>query len=138
MEDILNHPPKESLYYEDESLYVCLAKEPKSKGHSVVVWKKEVKDLERLSFKDYDYLMNVVQVTRDILKEFYKTNKVYLVYMDETDHVHWHLIPRYKERGFDVLNNVPEELHNFSDVSSLSSFFKKKLESLHQNIDKML
>ena len=29
--------------------------------------------------------------------------KVYLIYMDETQHVHWHLIPRYNEKGYDVI-----------------------------------
>jgi len=39
---------------------------------------------------------------------------VYLVYMDETKHVHWQLIPRYKEKGFDVFKKEALDIKDFS------------------------
>jgi diadenosine tetraphosphate (Ap4A) HIT family hydrolase len=40
--------------------------------------------------------------------------KVYLMYLDEVKHVHWHLVPRYEERGFNILLHSPAETKDFS------------------------
>ena len=96
----LPEQPKESLVYEDEKLYICLASKPFAFGHTVVVWKKDIEDLHLLSCEDYDYLMDVTDALRDALLRTFKVKKVYMLYMDELKHVHWHLIPRFKVQGF--------------------------------------
>ncbi|MCK4918739.1 MAG: HIT domain-containing protein [Candidatus Pacebacteria bacterium] len=118
-------PPKESIYYEDHKLYVCLAVEPKTKGHSIVVWKEEKDDLKRLNIDDYEYLMDAVKITRESLRKFYGVEKVYLMYIDEAKHIHWHLIPRYKEMGFEVLNKGVEIQTEFKDSKELENLFKR-------------
>lgn len=122
MEDLLT-PPKEAIYYEDDKVYVCLASFPITKGHSVVVWKERKEDIQMLERGEYDYLMNSVENSRKALREFYGLEKVYLLYLDEIKHVHWHLIPRYNEEGFNVLNHTPVEISNFSDAENLKSIF---------------
>ncbi len=107
-------PSKESLIYEDENLYACLAKFPITEGHSVVALRKKVQDLKLLPDRDYDYLMDTVFAVRNALLKTLKVKKVYLVYMDEANNVHWHLIPRYKEKGFEVFQHAPQSLKNFS------------------------
>lgn len=97
-------PNKKSVIYEDEKLYVCLAKEPITKGHIVIVWKDNVADLHFLCDRDYDYLMDTVSTARDALLKTLKIKKVYLIYMDEAKHVHWHLVPRYEQKGYDVFS----------------------------------
>src|SRR3989344_4637760 len=109
MQDIFNTPP-DSVFYEDNKLFVALAYDSLTKGHSVIVWKDKVEDINSLSSNDYEYLMDVVNVTRETLKEYYKVEKVYLMYLDEVKQVHWHLIPRYNEKGFNVLNHTPNKL----------------------------
>ncbi len=107
-------PPKESIIYDDKHLYVCLAKDPITKGHIVVVWKKDVSDLHLLADRDYDYLMDTVFAARNALLKTLKIKKAYLVYMDEANHVHFHLVPRYKEKGFDLFRHKPAVLKDFS------------------------
>lgn len=104
----LPKPSPKSIIYQDENLYVCLAKYRIAKGHSIVVWKKEAPDLNLLSDRSYDYLMDTVFAVRNALMKALKVKKVYLVYMDETNHVHWHLVPRYKEKGFNIFQIKPE------------------------------
>lgn len=111
---MLPSPPKKSIIYDDQQLYVCLAKNPIIEGHIVIVWKKEVPDLNLLPDRDYDYLMDTVFTARNALLETLKIKKVYLLYMDEANHVHWHLVPRYKEKGFDVFQHKPQLLKDFS------------------------
>ncbi len=123
---MLPKPFKNAIIYEDKKLYVCLSNFPIVKGHTVVVWRKPVKDLHLLPKKDYEYLMDKVDEVRNALLKTLNVKKVYLIYMDEAQHVHWHLIPRYNEKGFDVLKHLPGVLRNFS----LAQKIKKNLENL--------
>jgi len=115
--------PPEAIFYEDDRLYACLAYEPITDGHCVVVWKNDVEDLHMLAREDYEYLMWVVDKTRDALLETLGLEKVYLLYFDEAKHVHWHLIPRYEEKGFTVLDHAPQKIEDFSLVQSLRKNF---------------
>ena len=107
-------PKKEAIIYEDKKLYSCLASHPITKGHTIVVWKKPVKDLHLLSKRNYSYLMTKVDEIRNALLKTLKLKKVYLVYMDEANHVHWHLLPRYNEKGYDVFKHNPSKIKDFS------------------------
>jgi len=114
MKNIFSNPKKESLIYEDEKVYACLANYPITKGHTIVVWKKNVRDLHLLSERDYEYLMDKVDEIRNALIKALKIKKVYLVYMDEAKHVHWHLIPRYNVRGYNLFKHKPSKINDFS------------------------
>lgn len=120
-------PPAEAIIYEDEKLYVCLASFPITTGHTVVVWKNNVEDIHALSRKEYEYLMDIVDVTRNMLMEKFSVEKVYLMYMDEVKQVHWHLIPRYEESGVNVLQHSPVENKDFSRVIDLKTDFVNRI-----------
>lgn len=122
----LPKPDKKSIIFEDDNVYACLAKYPITKGHTVVVSKKEFDDLSKMPDIYYDFLMDMVFAVRNSLMKTLKVKKVYLVYMDETDFVHWHLIPRYKEKGFNVFQQKTEFLKNFLLAEKIKKnlFFK--------------
>lgn len=107
-------PDKKSIIFEDENIYVCLAKYPITQGHTIVVSKKEFSDLNKMPDIYYDYLMDAVFAAREAVIKTLGVEKVYLLYMDETNEVHWHLIPRYDKKGFDVFRQKPVELKDFS------------------------
>ncbi len=113
MNNKLPEPNKDAIIYEDDKLYACLANFPIDRGHTVVVWKENVEDLHLLSRADYEYLMDKVNLIRNAILKTLNLEKVYLLYMDETKQVHWHLVPRYKEKGFDLLNEKPTVLNDF-------------------------
>ena len=71
-------------------------------------------DLHLLDKEDYEYLMDKVNDVRNALLKTLNLEKVYLIYMDEAKQVHWHLVPRYNEKGFDVFQHKPDELKDFS------------------------
>ena len=120
----MEKPQKKAVIYEDKKLYVCLANYPKVKGHTIVIWKKPVKDLHLLSKKDYEYLMDKVDEIRNVLLKILNLKKVYLVYMDEANHVHWHLLPRYNEEGYDVFKHKPSKIKDFSLVNKIKKELK--------------
>lgn len=115
----LPKPFSKSIIYDDENLYVCLARESIANGHTVVAWKENIADLSRMPDRSYDYLMDTVFAVRDALLKTLKVKKVYLLYMDEADHVHWHLIPRYKAKGFAVFGQPAAPICDFSLVNSI-------------------
>ena len=120
---MLPKPFDSAIIYEDKKLYACLANFPIVEGHSVIVWKKKVGDLHLLPRKDYLYLMDIVDKIRTAMLKALKIKKVYLLYMDEANQVHWHLIPRYDEKGYGVFVKKPKKLKNFK----LDDEIRKKL-----------
>lgn len=112
-------PPKDSIIYRDRTLTVCLALHPIVPGHVVVVWNAPVRDLHLLSRRQYERLMDVVDDVRNALIKALQVKKVYLLYMDEANHVHWHLIPRYDVKGFTLLAHKPARLKDFSLAAKL-------------------
>ena len=121
MKSKLPKPYEKAMIYEDSKLYACLANYPIVKGHTVIVWKKLVNDLHSLSKKNYEYLMDKVDEVRNALLKTLKVKKVYLIYMDEINQVHWHLIPRYNKKGFDVFQHKPSELTDFSLANKIKN-----------------
>ena len=110
----MQKPKRKSIIYQDSKLYVCLANRPIVRGHTVIVWKNRVKDLHLLSRRDYEYLMDTVDVIRNAMLKALRLKKVYLLYMDEAEQVHWHLIPRYNVRGYDIFKHSPSAITDFS------------------------
>lgn len=126
MKTKLPKPKSGSIIYSDEKLYACLATHPISKGHTIVVWKKNISDLHLLSDRDYGFLMDTVDAVRNALLKTLKIKKVYLIYMDEIKHVHWHLVPRYNEKGYDVLMHKPKLLKDISLAKKIKINLKFK------------
>jgi histidine triad (HIT) family protein len=122
----LPKPAADSIIYEDKLLYVCLANYPVTHGHTVIVWKKDITDLHYLANRDYDYLMDTVSAVRDAMLKTLKIKKVYLIYMDEACHVHWHLVPRYNQKGSDVFKHQPTKIKDFSLASKLKKSLRFK------------
>jgi len=137
MKNSLPVPPSESVIFEDERVYVCSAIYPITKGHIVVVWKNDVEDIHDLNDEEYDFLMDVVDVTRDVQLKVLGIEKSYLLYMDEAKHVHWHLIPRYNEKGFNIFFHNPVKEENFPLVPEMRKVFdwrfSKKFITLNQS-----
>ncbi len=120
----LPKPEDGALFYEDNKLYAALANYPIAKGHAVVVWKKKKSDLHLLKRKDYEYLMDKVDLIRNVMLRILNIKKVYLMYMDEANHVHWHLVPRYGRKGINALKDRPRKIKDFS----LAGKFRKALQ----------
>ena len=114
-------PHRKAIIYEDTRLYACLANYPVVKGHTIIVWKKPVQDLHLLSKNDYEYLMDKVNEVRNALIKTLKIEKVYLTYLDEVKQVHWHLVPRFDKKGYNVFLHKPKKITDFSLTKKIRS-----------------
>lgn len=126
MHQDLPKPKPGAVFYEDKKLFAALANNPITNGHVVVVWKKKVSDMHLLSKTDFLYLMKIVRRIRIALLKTLKLKKVYLIYMDEAKHVHWHLVPRYNQKGFNMLEEKPKVLKDVSLAKKLEVILKRK------------
>ncbi|PIR83410.1 hypothetical protein COU19_00415 [Candidatus Kaiserbacteria bacterium CG10_big_fil_rev_8_21_14_0_10_56_12] len=124
--DLLANPIPEAVFFEEDKLYVCLASFPIARGHTIVVWKEAIVDLNLLGRHDYEHLMDTVNVIREALLKALQVEKVYLLYMDEARHVHWYLVPRYNEEGINALSHEPTRISDFS----LAKEIKDELKNL--------
>jgi len=116
--------PKEgSVFYEDPSVYACLAFHPIVDGHTIVAVKRnDVADLNQLPTEELIHLLRVVfDVIRPALLKCYDTDKVYVAYLDEARHPHFHLLPRKEggEKGFGLLIKPHGELTDLSMIPQL-------------------
>lgn len=68
--------------------------------------------------------MSIVNDVRDALIKTLDVDKVYLMYLDEIQHVHWHLIPRYAEKGYNLLKHKPTLNSDFSLANSVKHNLK--------------
>lgn len=109
------------MIFQDDQLYVCLASHPLTAGHTVIVWKKPVTDLHLLERKEYEYLMEIVNRVRNAMLQALSVEKVYLMYMDEANQVHWHLVPRYNEKGVNILAHEPGELSDYIPATLIAN-----------------
>ena len=123
----LPKPFPEAIIYQDARLYACLANYPIVKGHTVIVWKKKVTDLHLLSRTDYEYLMDKVDEVRSALLRTLKIQKVYLTYLDEAKQVHWHLVPRFNEKGYNIFLHKPKKIKDFSLANKIKEHLILKI-----------
>ena len=127
MHSKLPKPYSEAIIYQAAKLYACLANYPIVKGHTVIVWKKSVPDLHLLSRRDYEYLMDKVDEIRTALIKTLKIQKVYLTYLDEAKQVHWHLVPRFNKKGYNVFLHKPKKIKDFSLVNKIKEHLILKI-----------
>lgn len=134
---------------ENEDYFVILAKEPKIMGHTLVVSKKHYSDITELDLKHpstNNILRAVVCWTKRLKQELLtddKHAKVYVMTICEhweqselhpnqkaTEHLHFHLLPRYKEMrtkelAAEKLLNRPEDPEWYPDMFRV---LKKRLQ----------
>jgi diadenosine tetraphosphate (Ap4A) HIT family hydrolase len=121
----LPEPKEGAVFWEKEDFYACLANEPKVRGHSILVWRNQVEDLTLLDDEEYLKLMEALETVQEALEDFYNTDKVYLAYIDETRHVHWHLIPsKNDEKGLKLLTGESGELTDTEDARKIQELIE--------------
>lgn len=119
-------PQTGSVFYEDPTLYACLAFQPWVEGHTVVVLKRHAEDLGDLTDEELLHLMRIAVKIQTALKQIYGAVKVYFIFFNEAGHVHLHFYPRKEEdpKGFALFVRLPGELKDISKVPALRKMMR--------------
>ena len=85
--------------YEDEKVIAILDINPISYGHTLVLPKKRIENIISTN-EDISYLIKKVQEISNLLIEKLKADGITIItnnyYVQEIRHLHFHIIPRYK------------------------------------------
>jgi histidine triad (HIT) family protein len=88
----------EDFVYEDDKVVVLVSKFQTSHGHLVATFKEHYENTNDISEDDYVHLQRIAKRYSDKLHKQFEPEKVYIVLLaEEVSHIHFHLIPRYKD-----------------------------------------
>ena len=90
--------PGAALIWGDHHLSVVAVDEAEYPGFTRVVWNAHVKEMTDLPAADRVRIMDVVWAVESAQREVMAPEKVNLAsFGNMTPHVHWHVIPRYRD-----------------------------------------
>ena len=89
------------LIWKNHELRVILANEPELPGFCRVIWNEHVAEMSDLSLDQRSRLLHVIFLIEKIMLEVMQPDKVNLAALGNmVPHLHWHIIPRFKEDVF--------------------------------------
>ena len=90
--------PGNALIWADDRVSVVAVDEPEYPGFTRVVWNAHVKEMTDLPVDDRVHIMNVVWAVESAQRQVFAPEKINLAsFGNMTPHVHWHVIPRYRD-----------------------------------------
>ncbi|TKV49171.1 HIT family protein [Bacillus sp. PIC28] len=119
---------EEKIYrvYEDEYVTCFLDHEPFYPGHTLIVPKQHVVEVDELNDVVAKSVMDASKLIAKAIKALYKPDGVTVCQkggvFNELTHYHMHVVPRYKERPFAefyMVQSGEKQNHNFEETKHL-------------------
>lgn len=126
------------VLWEDSSLFVIHADEKDWPGFIRVIIKDHIKEMSDLSFEDRRHLMEVVNVVEKTIRDIMVPDKINLAELGNmVPHVHWHVIPRYKDDATfpDAIWAVPKRSPSIEQLSERRTKEALLLKKLPQRLN---
>lgn len=88
----------ETLLWQNQHCRVILVADTDYHGFCRVIWNDHIKEMTDLSMQMRTELMNIVFAVESAVREVMQPEKINLASLGNmTPHLHWHIIPRYKD-----------------------------------------
>lgn len=103
---------KEQILSDNEKFFSIFDVSPVSKGHALVISKKHVLSFFDLDVKDGEFLLDIIQKTKNILDERFRPRGFNIGVNDgkaagqSVPHLHVHIIPRYGRERLEREYNI--------------------------------
>lgn len=119
---------EEKIYkvYEDDYVTCFLDHEPFYTGHTLIVPKQHVVEVDELDDVVAKSIMDASKLIAKAIKALYKPDGVTVCQnggvFNELTHYHMHVVPRYKERSFAefyMVQSGEKQNHNFEETKHL-------------------
>ncbi|QDF26112.1 HIT family protein [Bacillus tropicus] len=112
--------------YEDDYVTCFLDHEPFYTGHTLIVPKQHVVEVDELDDVVAKAIMDASKLITKAIKALYKPDGVTVCQnggvFNELTHYHMHVVPRYKERSFAefyMVQSGEKQNHNFEETKHL-------------------
>lgn len=95
--------------YEDEVVKVFLDINPNTNGHCLIIPKKHIVTIDEVNSELMNHILMVIKKIHSLLKEKLNVEGLTIVQNNdlgqEVKHLHFHLIPRYKDDDWKTVYN---------------------------------
>ncbi|MNO85384.1 AP-4-A phosphorylase [compost metagenome] len=92
------------VVFEDQLITCILDIDPLNEGHTLILPKKHLEDLEEIDENTMKSIMKASTIINKVLKEIYKPDGITIMQnggmFNDLGHYHMHIFPRYKDDGF--------------------------------------
>ena len=107
---IINNEIPSYTIYEDDIVKCFLDVNPDSNGHTLIVPKRHIKDINDMDSETFNHIFKVTKKLKNILEEKLNIDGLTLVQnngdIQEVKHFHLHLKPYYKNNEIDSVIDV--------------------------------
>ena len=89
------------LIWRGDDCRVILVNDPDVPGFCRVIWNRHVAEMTDLSYGEREHLMTLVFAVEEAIRHVMHPDKVNIAALGNmVPHIHWHIIPRYKDDAF--------------------------------------
>ena len=94
-------PEEGELIWRGDDCRVILVNDPDLPGFCRVIWNRHVAEMTDLSYGERDHLMTLVFAVEEAIRHVMHPDKINVAALGNmVPHIHWHVIPRFKDDAF--------------------------------------
>ena len=94
-------PEEGQLIWRGDDCQVILVNDPDLPGFCRVIWRRHVPEMTNLSYSEREHLMSLVFAVEEAIRHVMHPDKMNIAALGNmVPHLHWHVIPRYKDDAF--------------------------------------
>ena len=94
-------PEEGQLIWRGDDCRVILVNDPDLPGFCRVIWNRHIAEMTDLTYGEREHLMSLVFAVEEAIRHVMYPDKVNIAALGNmVPHIHWHVIPRYKDDAF--------------------------------------
>ena len=94
-------PEEGQLIWQGDDCRIILVNDPDLPGFCRVIWNQHVAEMTDLTYGEREHLMTLVFAVEEAIRQVMHPDKMNIAALGNmVPHIHWHLIPRYKDDAF--------------------------------------
>ena len=94
-------PEEGQLIWRGDDCRIILVNEPELPGFCRVIWNQHVAEMTDFTYGEREHLMTLVFAVEEAVRDVMHPDKMNVAALGNMiPHIHWHVIPRYKDDAF--------------------------------------